>query len=108
LSSGGKTLKGQVEIAAARTRLKRRPVHVQSYAHSQSLFTRDGAGLPQYAAKDCTDRAVSSPKIQLANFLAGQDQSRAKFSIGTFKVGHQFDPLAYQQPTTARVTHIWQ
>jgi hypothetical protein len=43
-----------------------------------SLFSCDGAGVPQDAAKQGKHGAVGSPEVQLANLLAGQHHFGAK------------------------------
>jgi len=62
---------------------------------------RDGAGLPQHAAKDGKYGAIRSPEVQLANLFAGQDDGRPEFGMRTFKFGHGLDRLAYQAATTS-------
>ena len=51
---------------------------VQPDPHGDSLFSRDGAGLPQDAAKNAKYWAIGSPNIQLADLFAGQDHGGTK------------------------------
>jgi hypothetical protein len=62
------------------------------------------AGLPQDAPKNGKHRTVGPPKAQLANLFAGQDNRRAKFSMGALKVGHEFVPLGCQLCCEVRLT----
>jgi len=70
---------------------------IQSDPGSEPLFARDGAGIPQDAAKNGKHMAVGSPKSSACeSLLPAKNHRGAKFSTGALEVSHRHFRLEYQ------------
>jgi len=59
---------------------------------TNSSTGEDSVKAPRFAASRASIQrkrgAIGPPKVQLANFFAGQDHFRTEFGVRAFKVGH--------------------